>query len=249
MAKSLEIAGLRLEIDGKVILDGIDLSIAKGEFIAIVGPNGSGKTSLLKCLDLLNCDWTGIISMNGKDLRNLTRRELGRMVAYVPQQLGDLPDYSVRQFVELSRYAWDGENGAVDNALAAVGMTAFADRRLGTLSGGELQKVSIASALAQEAEVVLLDEPTAFLDPKYSQQVWRLLADMKSDGGRTVIAVTHDLNSACATADRICGLKDGKVFALLPSAEFIDCKVLESLFDAKFEIIQTQSGAKRIILA
>ena len=248
MAHSVEIAGLCLEIDGKTILDGIDLTVEKGEFIAVVGPNGSGKTSLLRCLDFLNSDWTGSISLCGKDLRNLSRRELARTVAYVPQQLGDLPDYSVRQFVELSRYAWDGDDGAVDNALSAVGMSDFADRRLSTLSGGELQKVSIASALAQETEVVLLDEPTAFLDPKYSQQVWRLLADMKSNGGRTIIAVTHDLNSACATADRICGLKDGKVFALLPSAEFMDCKGLESLFNAKFDIIQMQGGAKRIFL-
>ena len=246
MACVVDIAGLRLEIDGKIILDRIDLSVKKGEFLAVVGPNGSGKTSLLKCLDLLNSEWIGNILLNGKDLQKLSRRELARAIAYVPQQLGDLPDYSVRQFVELSRYAWDGDDGSVERALSSVGMTDFADRRLGTLSGGELQKVSIASALAQETELVLLDEPTAFLDPKFSQQIWHLLSGMKSNGGRTIIAVTHDINSASATADRICALKDGKVFSLLPPSEFMDKKNLDILFDADFNLIKSPDGSQKV---
>ncbi len=247
MDYSVEIHGLRLEMDGKVILDGIDLSIAKGEFIAVVGPNGSGKTTLLKCLDGLNDVWQGHILLNCKELHNYSRRGLARIVAYVPQQLGDLPDYSVRDFVALSRYSWDGGNEAVEHAIESVGMSDFADRRLGSLSGGELQKVSIASALAQDTEILLLDEPTAFLDPKYSQQIWQQLGRLKVEGNRTIIAVTHDVNSACAYADRICGLKDGKLFALLPSTEFMDCKVLEGLFDARFEIVNTSEQTSRAL--
>ncbi len=239
MAHSVEIEGLRLEIDGKNILDGIDLSVEKGEFIAVVGPNGSGKTTLLKCIDMLHEDWSGCISLNGKKLHEFSRRGLARAVAYVPQQLGTLPDYSVRTFIALSRYAWDGDDGAVERALAAVGMSEFADRRLNSLSGGELQKVSIASALAQDTDVVLLDEPTAFLDPKYCQQIWNLLSDMKSSGGRTVIAVTHDLNSAASSADRLCGLKNGRIFACLPPSDFMDKALLDSLFDADFTLLNS----------
>ena len=135
MAHLVEIERLSLEIDGKGILDGIDLSVEKGEFVAVVGPNGSGKTTLLKCLDMLHDDWRGSISLNGKELREFNRRELARTVAYVPQQLGTLPDYSVRTFISLSRYAWDGDDGAVERALAAVGMSEFADRSLNSLSG------------------------------------------------------------------------------------------------------------------
>ena len=247
MAHLVEIEGLSLEIDGNGILDGIDLSVEKGEFVAVVGPNGSGKTTLLKCLDMLHDDWRGSISLNGKELREFSRRELARTVAYVPQQLGTLPDYSVRTFIALSRYAWDGDDGAVERALTAVGMSEFADRSLNSLSGGELQKVSIASALAQETDVVLLDEPTAFLDPKYCQQIWNLLSDMKSKGGRTFIAVTHDLNSAASCADRLCGLKNGRLFASLPPSDFMDKALLDSLFDADFSLLKSEKPIAHLL--
>ena len=247
MDYSIEIKDLRLEIDGKAILDGIDLSVEKGDFIAVVGPNGSGKTTLLKCLDLLHDDWRGHILLNCKELREFSRRGLARTVAYVPQQLGTIPDYSVRAFIALSRYAWDGDDGAVERALSAVGMSEFADRRLNSLSGGELQKVSIASALAQETDVVLLDEPTAFLDPKYSQQIWHLLSEMKANGGRTVIAVTHDLNAAASCADRLCGLKDGRLFASLPPSDFMEKALLDSLFDADFSLFNSGTPFVRLL--
>ena len=239
MDYSVEIKELRLEIDGNAILNGIDLSIVKNEFIALVGPNGSGKTTLLKCLDKLNTEWNGCILLNGNDLHSYNHKDLAKIVAYVPQQLGDLPDYSVRKFVELSRYAWDGDDGAVERALKDVGMLDFAERRLGSLSGGELQKVSIASALAQETEIILLDEPTAFLDPKFSQQVWHLLKQINTSRKCTIVAVTHDINSAAACADKICGLKEGKVVALHTPSDFMNRSILNPLFDADFEVSDT----------
>ena len=233
---AFEIEGLRFDIDGKSILQGIDLLIEKGEFLAVIGPNGSGKTTLLKCLDMLNTEWSGCILLDNNDLHSFSHKELAKRIAYIPQQLGDLPSYSVRKFVELSRYAWDGDNGAVERALKDVGMLDFTERRLGSLSGGELQKVSIASALAQETEIILLDEPTAFLDPKFSQQIWRLLKQINANRKCTIVAVTHDINSAAAFADRICGLKEGKVFALHTPSDFMKRSILNPLFDADFVI-------------
>ncbi len=236
MNAAFEIEGLCFDTDGKSILQGIKLLIEKGEFLAVIGPNGSGKTTLLKCLDMLNTEWSGCILLDGNNLRNFSHRELAKRIAYVPQQLGYLPNYSVRKFVELSRYAWDGDNGAVERALKDVGMLDFSERRLGSLSGGELQKVSIASALAQETDIIILDEPTAFLDPKFTQQIWRLLKQINTNRKCTIIAVTHDINSAAAFTDRICGLKEGTVFAVHAPQDFMERSILNPLFEADFII-------------
>lgn len=237
---AVRIDGLSLELNGKRLLDGIDLSVAKGQFVAIAGPNGAGKSTLLKCMDMLQDNWSGSVHIMEHDIRKLSRRALARIVSYVPQQFGLLPRYTVREFVKLSRYAWsDGDDAPVEEALDTVGMRSFEGRYLDSLSGGELQKAFIASALAQKAEIILLDEPTAFLDLKYQQQIWGMLRELKASLGLTILAVTHDINAASANADSICALRNGKVFGIFDPKDFMHAEILNSLFDAKFEVLDS----------
>jgi iron complex transport system ATP-binding protein len=204
-----------------VALDRVSVDVAKGEVVGLLGPNGSGKTTLIRLLCGILSPSSGRLLLDDRPLQAFTRRELARRIAVVPQETHSPFDFTVLDIVLMGRYAYLGPfelEGAQDlaiarDALVATGTDGFADRLFSTLSGGEKQRVVIASALAQAADVLLLDEPTASLDIGYQLEIVSLLARLNRERGTTMLLSTHDLNLAAALCNRVVLLRGGRIVA------------------------------------
>ena len=227
------------------ILSGISFTVGEGSFVSVIGPNGAGKTTLLKCLNRILPGGRGRVEIFGVPLERLRQKELARRMSYVPQGEGRALDFTVYEFVLMGRYPHlspfsvltEKDHAAVERALAATGAAELSDRRLSTLSGGEAQKALIAAALAQEASILLLDEPTTFLDYRRRVEILALLEKLNREQGLTVIAVTHDLSDFVFGSDQVLALKDGKlVFAGRPE-ELVRGRVLEEIYDTAFRFV------------
>jgi iron complex transport system ATP-binding protein len=201
------------------VLDGISLAIENGEMVALLGPNGSGKTTLLKILSgVLSAH--GAVRLNGKTIESYARGELSRLAAVVPQESEIHFPFTAAEIVLMARASHHGPlalEGAADleaarKAMAATETAALADRYLHELSGGEKQRVMIARALAQEAEILLLDEPAAFLDLKHQLGALDLMRRLNRERGLTIVAALHDLNLAALFFPRLVLLGNGTVF-------------------------------------
>jgi len=239
---ALHIKNLKLDLSGKRILKEVSLEIEKGSFVSIIGPNGAGKTSLIKCISRIHTDWGGTIEINGQNTHQLSQRELARQISYVPQAEGRNLPFTVFEFVLMGRYphlspfsSINAEDKAiVFQTLEKIGLTAFADRKMNTLSGGERQMVFIAAALTQGSGILLLDEPAAFLDYRHQAEVVHLLGRLHREENITIVSVSHDINSACAQSTRIVAIKDGNIaFTGTPQA-ITDEKTLESIYETPF---------------
>ena len=238
---AIEIRQLDLRLHEKVILSDISFSVQNGEYLAIVGPNGAGKTSLLRCVIRALSGWSGWIRVLGKATRVMNQKELARKMAYVPQAGFGVAAYTVRQFLLMSRYPYlnpfstvtQMDHDIVMGAMADTGIGPLAERTLSTLSGGERQKAMTAAALVQQSPIMMLDEPSTFLDPRHEADIRRILAGANMSG-RTIVEVTHDLNAAAMAADRILALKDGRVAFLGDPTAFMDEHVLSDIFDHSF---------------
>jgi iron complex transport system ATP-binding protein len=214
------LSGVTVELGGRPVVDAVDALVERGEWLALIGPNGAGKTTLLRAIARL-VPFRGEISLAGRPSLDLSRGELGRLVAVVPQEPSTPPWMTVAEYVLLGRTPHLGplaKEGARDRdaaarALARLDLLSFVDRRLGTLSGGEKQRVVVARALAQEASIVLLDEPTAALDIGHQQQALDLLDVLRQESGLTLVAAMHDLTLAAQYADRMLLLDGGRVVA------------------------------------
>lgn len=242
----LDIRSYSFRVGRKEILREVSFSVRRGEYLSIVGPNGAGKTTLLKCLDRIYTGGTGAISIAGRPLERYSQRELARRLSYVPQIDGRVFPFSVEQFVLMGRYPYlspftsvgHTDREAVAAALERTGVAEFADRRLDTLSGGERQKVYIAAALAQGAEVLLLDEPTTFLDYRHQGEVRDLLARLNQDCKATIVAVTHDLNRAVLDSHRIVALREGAVVFCGPSRDVMRPEILQEIYGTTFMLMR-----------
>ncbi|AFJ01810.1 Ferrichrome transport ATP-binding protein FhuC [Methylophaga frappieri] len=229
---------------GHSLLTDIDLTIASGEYWCIVGPNGAGKSTLLRCLNGLQKIRSGHLSLQSKPLQHFSRKQLARHISYVPQHNGRHLPFTVQEFMAMSRYAhqrWLGhwqqtDIKAIDEALMITDCEAFRDRQLSELSGGECQRVMIAAALAQETPVLLLDEPTSFLDPQHQSRIQQLVQQLHHDLHKTIIEVSHDINHAGQHADNILALKAGQVFWQGAARQFINAERLFDLYCQRFVI-------------
>jgi iron complex transport system ATP-binding protein len=247
---------LSCTLGGKNILSDISLTIGKGEYISIVGPNGSGKTTLLKCLVRIITTWRGKVTISGKDLGRYSQRELARLVAYVPQADNQSSPFTVHEFVSMGRYAYlnvfstasERDEEAVIAALETTGTGHLADRLLPELSGGERQKVYIAAALAQDAPVMLLDEPTTFLDPKHVSDITALLSRINKDHNVTIVAVTHDINGAAMTGGRVVALKEGSMVFSGISTEFMNDETLMTIYGMGFHFVEHPVTGTRLVV-
>jgi cobalamin transport system ATP-binding protein len=207
-------------LGGRPVVDRISASVEEGEWLALIGPNGAGKTTLLRAIARL-LPFTGTIALNGQSIVEMRRGELSRLIAVVPQEPSTPPWMTVGEYVLLGRtphlgtLAKEGRSDreAAARALARLDLLGFEERRLGTLSGGEKQRVVVARALAQEAPIVLLDEPTAALDIGHQQQALELLDVLRAESALTLVAAMHDLTLAAQYADRMVLLDDGRVAA------------------------------------
>jgi iron complex transport system ATP-binding protein len=217
---AVDLCDVTVRLGGRPVVDGVGASVARGEWVAVLGPNGAGKTTLLRAVARL-VPFSGSIALEGRPTSALPRTELARLVAVVPQEPSTPPWMTVAEYVLLGRtphlgpLATEGrrDREAAGAALARLDLLDYRDRRLGTLSGGEKQRVVVARALAQEARIVLLDEPTASLDIGHVQQALDLLDALRAESGLTLVAAMHDLTLAAQYADRVVLLAAGRIAA------------------------------------
>lgn len=236
---------LRVRLGDTDVLNGVDLEVEAGELLAIIGPNGAGKSTLLRSLAGLQPSHGGNVEVDGRPVSGYRRRDLARVISFVPQTDVPADGYTVRAFVEMGRYpylaAWSAltadDRRAVDEALDLTEIDHLAARSMKTLSGGERQRVWIAAALAQGGTILLLDEPTSFLDYRHQVQVLDLLGRLHAERGYTVVAVTHDLNGLVADADSVLGLVEGRVEFSGPPRELFDAAVLSRIFGNDFVLV------------
>lgn len=238
---------------GGEILSGVSFAMRRGEIRAVIGPNGAGKSTLLRCLAGVAARSGGAVRIDGQNLDTLPRRELARKICYLPQFTGRLPAFRVRDYVLMGRYAhsgfWRGMNPGdgerADQALRLAGIEELAERLLPTLSGGERQLAAIAAALAQEAELLILDEPAAFLDPGRQARLLELIRRLNREQGLSLLIVTHDVNAAMLTTTQTLALRNGRVVFDGPSRELAAAEQLERIYGTAFSLLET-GGAGRL---
>ena len=241
----LEAKNFSFSLGEKEILRDVSFSVRQGEYVAIVGPNGAGRTTLLKCFDRLLTGGSGELEINGLARNQFSQKELARFVAYVPQADSRMIPFSVEQFLLMCRYPYlspfspvsKKDRQAVREAMSKTDTTQFSGRAISTLSGGERQKVYIAAALAQGSHIWLLDEPTTFLDYNRQDEILALLGAANKECGVTILAVTHDLNHAVLETDRVVALKEGAVVFNGPPAEIMKPDVLERIYETSLLLV------------
>ena len=260
MTAVVEISGLRASYetdapDRREVLRGVALAVEPGELLALVGPNGSGKTTLLRAIaGTLRRD-AGRVALFGRDLDEWSRVALARRVAVLPQSL-ILPDgFRVAELVEMGRAPhatrWFGSSvddaDAVERALADADALDLAERHADELSGGERQRVLVAMALAQEPELLLLDEPTLHLDIAHQASLLATVARLRARRGLTVIAVLHDLNLAAAHAARVAVLGSGRVVADGAPASVLRPELVREVFGVAVDEARTDDGRRFLV--
>jgi ABC-type cobalamin/Fe3+-siderophores transport system ATPase subunit len=239
MAELLRARGVCVTIDGVEILRGGDLDLKAGELVAIVGPNGAGKSTLVRAVSGLHRPSAGEVSWSGRELAKMRGRELAKVRAFVPQRMPVPAGVSVKEAVTIGRSALlrplgrmtGADRAGIDAAMARAGVTHFADRALTTLSGGELQRVQIAIGLAQEAPVLIADEPTSQLDLGAAIDVAGLLRKLVDDGIGALVVV-HDLALAAAVADRVVVVHAGRTEAAGPPTHVLTPERLRRIWRA-----------------
>ena len=222
----------------------VSVSIPRGSLTGLLGPNGCGKTTLLKLISGVLHPQHGEVAFNGRSLRHTSRRELARHVAVVPQETHPAFDYTALEMVLMGRHPHLGAfqlEGPRDLAIAYDAMTAtgtaeLAERPYMTLSGGEKQRVVIASALAQQPDVLLLDEPTASLDLGYQLEVAALLLRLNRERGVTMVLATHDLNLAAGLCDTLILMRGGRMLAHGPTRDVLNPSSITELYDVDADV-------------
>lgn len=253
----IQIEALGITLAGKPILEGISLSVDGGEYVSIIGPNGAGKTTLLKCIAGIHAHWTGSISIAGQPFSEYRAKDRAKIQSYVPQAEGRSIPLSVEEFVAMGRYPHlsaftslkPEDHQAINHALDQAGLDSFRHRSMNTLSGGERQMVFIAAALAQQSQILLLDEPATFLDYRHQAAIASLLERACRENGITVVAVHHDVNTAMACSDRIFAIKKGAIVFEGTPVETADEEVLQSIYDTGFNCIPSPRSPLPFITA
>jgi iron complex transport system ATP-binding protein len=251
MTPAIETRDLSFAYQNRAVLRGVLLSVDPGEMVGILGPNGSGKTTLLRILSAV-LKGQGEVRLNGRNIKNYGRRELSRLFAVVPQESrGNFP-YTVAEIVSMGRasyhspFALEGKKDleVVRASLELTDSLALSQRYLHELSGGEKQRVMIARALAQEPEILLLDEPSAFLDLKHQVQIFELLRRLNRERGLTIIAALHDVNLAALFFPRLVILREGKIYRDGSPGEVLTETTIEEVYGIRVRIEKDRSGER-----
>lgn len=253
----IEVNGLSVKIHKTVLLEAIQFHIAEGDHLVVVGPNGSGKSTLLKSLLGIIAVAAGEVRIKGKPLAEFSQRELARLISYVPQSSGKQLPFEVEDFIKMSRYAYHtalsdwtpDDQAALDDALRITNTTQFRHRQMTTLSGGECQRVMIAAALCQQTPVMVLDEPTSYLDPHHQVEVHQLISRLNQQLGITVVEVSHDINHAGQQGRHVLALQQGKSLWYGPGEAFLEAERLEALYQQEFVFVPHPHSGRIIALA
>lgn len=249
------IENLSFAYSDKPVVDTVAFSVEDGEFVGIIGPNGAGKSTLLKMLDGILQPETGKIRLRNKPLHEYTRKQLAKLIGFVPQDFTTAFSYSVNDIVLMGRYphlsAFSSESAndhqIVEKSMKSTDVWHFRNRQFGELSGGEKQRVVLASALAQEPQILLLDEPTSSLDIKYQQQFYSILQELQQGRGLTIVVVTHDINLAARYCQRLILLKEGRVVDDGVPEKVITKKMMESVYEVGVEVLSHPVDGKPLL--
>ncbi|MFC1718009.1 heme ABC transporter ATP-binding protein [Candidatus Poribacteria bacterium] len=240
MSSVIEASGIKYRYSRDWVLDGLSLTIEEGEIAGIIGPNGSGKTTVLKLLSKVLKQESGSVRLMGRDIASMKQKEIAKIIAVVPQGTSIAFPFTVREIVLMGRSPHLGllqmeresDVKIADNAMALTDTFEFADRSIDELSGGERQRVIVARALAQEPEIMLLDEPTSFLDINHQIEIFDLIKRLNGERGLTVVIVSHDLNMAAEYCDRLILLKNGSVYKDGSPREVITEAYIREVYEA-----------------
>jgi iron complex transport system ATP-binding protein len=252
----LQTQHLSLAYQDVLVVDDLNLSIPLGKITALIGANGSGKSTILKALARILKPRGGAAYLDGKAIHRLPSRQVARRLAILPQNPAAPDGLLVRELVSYGRFphqrGFSGLSGEdkqrIDWALSITGMTAFAERPVGSLSGGQRQRAWIAMALAQNTDILLLDEPTTFLDMAHQLEVLQLLKRLNAREGRTIVMVVHDLNHASRFADYLVAIAAGVVVAAGQPCEVMTPELLGRVFAIEADVIpDPRTGAPMCI--
>ena len=242
---------ITIAYDKKTVLKNFSLEIPKGKSVALVGANGCGKTSLLKLISRAVSPKEGKVIFDDKDLFSYKRKEIAKRIAYLSQDHLSTPDIDVKTLVSYGRYPYTHlgrglskeDRAVIDRSLKITGLSELSDRPLNSLSGGERQRAWIAMAICQEPEVLILDEPTTYLDIGYQIEVLEVIKTLNKKYGITILTVLHDLNLASRYSDLIYMIKDGSLFAGGSPGDTITRENLLKVFSIEAEILEDKNNS------
>lgn len=236
---------LTLAYGKKTIAESLNVTIPDGHFTAIIGPNGCGKSTLLRTLSRLMTPAHGHVYLDGEEIQRYASKEVARRIGLLAQNATTPSDISVQELVARGRYPhqplftrWRQEDeDAVQRAMQATGIVELANQSVDTLSGGQRQRAWIAMVLAQDTAIMLLDEPTTWLDISHQIDLLELLSELNRERGFTLAAVLHDLNQACRYATHLIALREGKIVAEGAPQEIVTAELIEAVYGLRCMII------------
>ncbi len=252
----IDIKQLNFAYQTTAILEDISLSIAEADFLGMIGPNGAGKSTLLKLVNGLLSPQSGDVLIHGIPVTNYPRKELAKSVGFVAQEFTTAFSFTAYEIVLMGRYPYlppfrqerETDRSMIRKAMEETDVWHLGERQFGELSGGERQLVVLASALAQEPQILLLDEPTTALDLKHQIQFYRILQTLRQEKGITIVTVTHDINLAARFCERIVVMKEGRIVADGTPKKILQKSLMESVYEVEIEIIAHPHDGKPLLL-
>jgi iron complex transport system ATP-binding protein len=247
---------LRLGYGARTVVHDLTLTVPDGQVTVIIGPNGCGKSTLLRAFGRLLSPQAGTVLLDGKGIDRFPTRDVARQVGLLPQTPSAPPGLSVADLVARGRHphrSWlrqwsTDDDNAVTAALECTGMTELADRDVDELSGGQRQRAWLSMALAQQTDVLLLDEPTTYLDIAHAVEVLDLIDQLHTDHGRTVVMVLHDLTMAARYADHLVVMQDGHIAAAGPPDRILTAELVSDVFGIRVAVITDPVSGRPLIL-
>ena len=247
--------GLQIGYGDYIVVEDFDILLSKHHITSIIGPNGSGKSTVLKALTRLLRYQKGAVCLDGKDLQDFGPKELARRIGVLPQMHSAPADFRVKELVGYGRMPHQGffarmngeDERIVDEAMKATGTYHLRDKSIHEISGGETQRVWIATVLTQQPEILFLDEPTTYLDISHQMEMMRLIKRLNRENGIGVVMVLHDLSHALEVSDWIVVIKDGEKYDEGKPCDVITTKMMREVYDVECDIVRLPGREKPII--